>query len=64
MKTTFSEALKIAHIHRKRITHSADYLKHVFPLSAETVSSLEECNLLHLEILTSRFAKLQTYCGS
>lgn len=56
--------LKIADIHVERIQHSKNQLKTIFPLSSLSIANFSEENLLNIEMLTSRFAKLQDLIGT
>ena len=64
MKITFTEAIKIADIHQSRLVQSVEHLQSLFPLTPDKMQGIKEIDLLYLEMLTSRFAKLQDYIGS
>lgn len=57
------EILKIAEIHRSRIEMSVNDLENIFPLDEKQINNLNKEQLLLLELLTSRFAKLQDLIG-
>lgn len=52
---------KIASKHEKRILESLQALKSTFPVSEQAVDHFTHEQILNLEMLTSRFAKLQYY---
>lgn len=56
--------LTMADIHVERIQHSRSRLKVLFPFTALSVSNLCETDLLNIEMLSSRFAKLQDLIGA
>ena len=58
-----NEVIKIADIHVNRIKMAVDNLKDIFPLDEDKVENLSTEELLFLELLTSRFAKLQDLIG-
>jgi hypothetical protein len=58
------ELIKIADIHADRIFFAIDKLRSIFPISAENVQKFSEQELLLIELLTSRFAKLQDFIGA
>ena len=58
------EMLKIAEIHKQRIDFAATNLKNIFPMTAEKINNLSSQELLYIEMLTGRFAKLQDYIGA
>jgi hypothetical protein len=58
------EILKIADIHCERIKTALYDLRDLFPLNAFKIENLQKEDLLLLELLTSRFAKLQDLMGS
>lgn len=60
---TLNEILKIADIHASRIRMALDDLKNSFPLDKETAAHFNREQLLLLELLTGRFAKLQDLMG-
>ena len=62
--SNLSEIFKIADIHAERIQTALSDLKDLFPLNSDKVENLDKENLLLLELLTSRFAKLQDLLGS
>ena len=55
---------KIADIHADRIRYALNKLQPVFPVDAAQVNNLSEENFLFVELLLSRFAKLQDILGS
>lgn len=60
---TLKEKIKLADIHASRIIMAMDDLIYTFPLDEKKVSNLSKEQLLLLELLTSRFAKLQDLIG-
>jgi hypothetical protein len=58
-----NEMMQIADIHAKKIKESIDALKELFPLNQEKVLTLSSQEMLLIEMLISRFAKLQDYMG-
>ncbi|NBV29589.1 hypothetical protein EBR43_08505 [bacterium] len=62
--TTLMEAIKIADIHKERIIKAIQHLEPLFPIKAASLEHLQEIDMLYLEMLTSRFSKLQDYIGS
>ncbi|HQZ87570.1 MAG TPA: hypothetical protein PLV31_01955 [Gammaproteobacteria bacterium] len=54
----------IASTHESRILTALEHLKNTFPLTEESVGHLSDDQLLNIEMLTSRFAKLQDYLGT
>lgn len=57
------EMFKVSEIHAKRITLALIELKPLFPLNQEKVLNLSNQNLLWIELLISRFSKLQDFIG-
>jgi uncharacterized protein with HEPN domain len=55
---------KITKIHIERINQALDNLKNLFPLDINKVQNLNENAIFSIEMLTSRFAKLQDYLGA
>lgn len=55
--------LNICDVHVKRIESSFAQVKHIFPISAELLLKIDEQSLLNLEMLSSRFSKLQDLMG-
>lgn len=60
---TLHEMIKIAEIHADRITLATQTLKKIFPLDADKAARLNQQELLWVELLVSRFAKLQDFLG-
>ena len=60
---TLNEMIKIAEIHIDRITLATEALKKIFPLDADKAARLNQQELLWVELLVSRFAKLQDFLG-
>jgi hypothetical protein len=54
----------VADKHVLRINQALDKLKGVFPLDAVKVQALDESTIFAIEMLTSRFSKLQDYIGN
>ena len=61
--TKLNEILKIADIHVGRIKMAVDHLKDTFPLDEQKVVALNQDQLVYLDFLTFRFAKLQDLIG-
>ncbi len=59
-----ASALQIATTHVNRIEFALTNLQQLLPLDANKIENLTDQNLLYLELLTNRFAKLQDYMGS
>ena len=57
------EILKIADIHVQRIEMAINDLKSIYPLNQNTVANFSKNELMLIELLLSRFAKLQDYIG-
>jgi|GEM_PF-3951976 len=55
---------KIADVHAKRLTTAVLKTQALLPLSTSTLESITDENLGYLEILSSRFSKLQGSIGS
>lgn len=64
MMTQMESALEIAKIHVKRLAYALEKLSPIFPMPADKVNALTDEELLLLELLTSRFAKLQDFMGA
>jgi uncharacterized protein with HEPN domain len=61
--STFDEMLKIADIHVDRITMALDDLRLIFPLNQDKILNFSKNEVMLVELLLSRFAKLQDYMG-
>ena len=59
-----TEIIKTADIHAIRIHYAIDRLVDLFPISASTIESVSEQNFLLIELLVSRFSKLQDFIGA
>lgn len=59
----FQEILKVGYIHVDRINLALKELKDIFPLDAYKVENFNQQELLFIELLVSRFAKLQDFLG-
>lgn len=57
------EIINIADIHADRIKMALDELRLIFPLDQSKVVNLNQQELLLIELLASRFAKLQDFLG-
>lgn len=57
-------ALEIAHIHEKHLLYALDQLAPIFPITAEKILNLNEHEFLLVELLISRYSKLQDFIGS
>ncbi len=55
---------RIAFTHENRILTALKHLNNTFPLTEKSVEHLSDNQLLNIEMLTSRFAKLQDYLGT
>lgn len=55
---------QIADVHEQRINQALRKISAKFPLTIEQVQSLTEDDLFAIEMLTSRFSKLQDYMGN
>ena len=64
MISALESALEIAQIHAKMLTYASKRLSSIFPMTPQKVVSLTDEELLLLELLTSRFAKLQDFMGT
>jgi hypothetical protein len=60
---TLKEKIKLADIHATRMTMAMDELKPIFPLCETKIANLNKQQFLLLELLTSRFTKLQDLIG-
>lgn len=58
-----NEMIKIADIHAERIEIAMHDLKSIYPLNKDTVLNFSKNELMLIELLISRFAKLQDYIG-
>lgn len=58
------EIIKIADIHVSRIQSAMKRMRYLFPISGKRVGELLEEELVWLELLVSRFGKLQDLIGS
>lgn len=59
------ESIKtIADTHALRIEEALEHLKHIFPITKKSLSQLTDLEFLYLELLTSRFSKLQDHLGA
>lgn len=58
------ELIKIADIHSSRLIFAINGLNSIFPLSASAVDNLSEHHFLLIELLTTRFSKLQDFMGT
>ncbi len=56
--------ISVANIHEERINSALDRIADKFPLDADKVNSLKIEDLFAIEMLTSRFSKLQDYIGN
>lgn len=64
MHEKISSMEEIANTHTQRIEDALQHLHNVFPLTEISVQNLNHDQILHIEMLTSRFAKLQDYLGA
>lgn len=60
----YEELIKIAKIHMNRIEIATKHIRHLFPITAESVANLGENELAWIELFISRFSKLQDLIGS
>ena len=59
-----NEIIKIADIHKQRITYAREKLSNLIPFTAEKIQNLSEEEFLVIELMVNRFSKLQDYIGS
>ncbi len=55
---------KIADIHAKRLNASIQKTSHIFPLKASLFPTLKEDDIAFLDMMTTRFGKLQDILGA
>lgn len=58
------DLINVADIHASRIKLAIEGSRKLFPLSKDKIEELLDTHLMCLELLTSRFAKLQDYIGN
>lgn len=63
MKIKVKSIEDIANKHILRINESLSELRNTFPVSADSVKKFSKQEILNIEMLTSRFAKLQDHLG-
>lgn len=63
-KETITSIIEIADIHEQRIKQALDIIAPKLPLTSATVTSCSDYELMAIELLTSRFSKLQDYLGT
>jgi hypothetical protein len=61
---TLEAAIKITLLHAQRLRFAYEKLAPIFPLKPHQLETLTEEELLLIELLTSRFAKLQDHMGA
>ncbi len=59
-----AEFIKTADIHASRVRYALDQLANLFPISGSTIDKTLEQNFLLIELLVSRFSKLQDFIGT
>lgn len=57
------EIMKIADIHADKITLALSRLNSSFPLNGRKILNITEQEMVYIELLINRFAKLQDYLG-
>lgn len=62
--TVIKSWVKIAQIHEKHLLYALNHLAATFPIHADKVLNLNEQEFILIELLTSRFAKLQDFMGN
>ncbi|MBS0286791.1 MAG: hypothetical protein JSR17_05810 [Proteobacteria bacterium] len=60
----FSEVIKVSDIHVERLKYAVQHLKELFPLKVDSLGELSMERLSIIELMISRFSKLQDYVGS
>ncbi|MDF3033594.1 MAG: hypothetical protein K0R76_548 [Alphaproteobacteria bacterium] len=63
-ETVVQSLLDTAAIHEKRLLYALNHLAPTLPIAAEKVRSLNDQEILIVELLISRFSKLQGFLGS
>ena len=63
-KPTVDSLIEIARIHESHLLYSLNNLSDIFPITEEKVVNLTRQEFLLLELLTTRFSKLQDFIGS
>jgi hypothetical protein len=61
--STFDDMIRIAEIHASRINMAMVGLAKLFPLEESKVIHLSDQDIMYIELLISRFSKLQDYLG-
>lgn len=59
-----NEMINIADIHANRIKRAEPGLQQIFPITTEKAGNLSDQEIMLIELLISRFAKLQDYLGN
>ena len=59
-----TELIKTADIHASRVHYAIDRLVDLFPISGSTIDKMLEQDFLLIELLVSRFSKLQDFIGT
>ncbi|MCX7338099.1 MAG: hypothetical protein NTX76_02295 [Alphaproteobacteria bacterium] len=62
-KDLLIHSLDICKVHAERLSLAIEKTDHLFPFCENTVTALAEENLAYLELLMSRFGKLQDVAG-
>lgn len=60
----FLELLKTSDVHCLRIIESLDNLKGIYPVNESVLNKLSKDQMLWIELLISRFSKLQDFLGA
>jgi uncharacterized protein with HEPN domain len=63
-ETVVHSLLDTAAIHEKRLLYALNHLAPILPITAETIRNLSDQEILIIELLISRFSKLQDFMGS
>jgi hypothetical protein len=62
-KVLLRESLKICTIHANRIQSALNKIEHLYPFTEKTVTDINTEDLAFLDVLTTRFCKLQDTLG-
>ena len=63
-KTVLFSVLDVCKIHERRLQTALEYLNPVFPLSESRLLALKNEDIVYVDSLIGRFAKLQDLIGS
>lgn len=59
----FDELIKVADIHAARIKLAMEKIVHILPFEAQNIENMSEEDIAWVELLVSRFSKLQDFIG-